>query len=111
MFLENQGWNSKVLPRPHFVRLQEFKILAHVRRRNRARNKNRICEWPAIFPRVELRDLRIDGFHVPAPGQLDERASENLNAGIIAKVASNRARIIVAVEESFDPHDLRRALR
>lgn len=77
---------------------------------NRAHHQDCIGKWPATVSWVQLGNLCVNRLHVRAATQAGEHIPKGIHSGMFHQVASNRARVVIAVEESLHSDNVRLGL-
>lgn len=111
MLLAGGGRDTKLRGRPYLIRIKNADYVPQVLDWNVASNKNRVCEGPVVLAGIELRNLRVNCLNIRASKKAGQNISKEVHAGVLDEIAANRAKVVVAVEESLDVDNLRLSLR
>ena len=111
MFRGNGRGIGKPLRVSNLTGLQRVDGLVQLFYGYRTRHKNCVCEGPATVPWVQLGNLRVNRLHVRTAEQTGENITKSLHAGMLDQVATNRAEVVIAIEESLGCDNLRFRLR
>src|SRR5262249_51958319 len=111
MPLADRGRNAKLCSASDLIRLKDANHAAQFLHRNRADNTNRVGKGPVILAGIMLRDLCVNRLNIPATKKASQNFSKAVHSGMLHEIAANRAKVVIAIEESLDVDNLWLRLR
>lgn len=70
--------------------------------RNAPAHQNNIGKRPGILARIQFRDLGVNRLDVWTLRQRVKNIPESVYSGMLYKIAANRTKVVITVEESLD---------